>query len=235
MKLSCPVFLLLLSATMAAQQPDTRAATPAGSAATVSFNLVWDQGQPWTNYSITVQADGKAHFEGTASAHEIVSSEKIQQDFTMSAANRQKIFELARRLNYFDGDFEAHRKRIANTGEKTLKYSSPQFTHATAYNWSQNADVEELTRLFQAISTTMSVGCKLNYLYRFDKLGMDDQLEDLASLQRSHAVEEVGVIEPILRKIAGDPGMMHISRQVAEQLLQSVRVQAAVTQPATQP
>ena len=42
----------------------------------------------------------------------------------MSEANRSKIFDLAKKLNYFQGDYDSHLKRIAQTGSKTLEYKS---------------------------------------------------------------------------------------------------------------
>jgi hypothetical protein len=140
----------------------------------------------------------------------------------MSEVNRQKIFELSQKLNYFHGDFDSHLKHIAQTGRKTLEYRSPQIQGATTYNWSQNADVEELTKLFEAIAMTIDYGRKLAFQYRFDKLGMDERLKELQDLQASHEVEEIGIIAPILRKIVNDPNMMNISRQTAKHLLQTM-------------
>ena len=48
--------------------------------------------------------------------------DEYSQDFTMSDANRQKIFDLAKRADYFQGNLEAKQKNIARTGEKTLEY-----------------------------------------------------------------------------------------------------------------
>ena len=45
----------------------------------------------------------------------------------MSDSNRQEIFDLARKLNYFQGDFDSRLKHIAKTGAKTLVYKSPRF------------------------------------------------------------------------------------------------------------
>ncbi len=73
--------------------------------------------------------------------------------------------------------------------------------------------MEELTKLFEAIATTIDYGRKLAFQYRFDKLGMDERLKELQDLQASHQVEEIRIIAPILRKIASDPNMMNISRQ----------------------
>ena len=102
----------------------------------------------------------------------------------MSSASRAKIFDLSKKLNYFQGDFDSHLKRIAQTGSKTLQYQSTTAKGSSSYNWSQNADVEELTRLFQAIATTLDYGRKLTFDYRFDKLGINTRLKELEDLRR---------------------------------------------------
>ncbi len=191
------------------------------------FSFDWSQGYPWQTYSITVQSDGKARFDGTPHADETNDTDPYQQDFTVSAANRQKIFDLTQKLNYFQGDFASRMKNIAQTGKKTLQYQSPQAQVSTTYNWSQNTDVEELTRLFTAIATTIDFGRKLAFQYRFDKLGMDKLLKELEAQQASHGVEELAIISPMLRKIANDPNLMNISRQSAERLLRSLNQPAA--------
>jgi hypothetical protein len=218
MKLLSVLLVFLFALTANAQS----AAVPATKAesAVVRFSLDWNRGIPWTSYAISVESGGKAHFDGVPSAEQPAAADRFQQDFVMSAANLQKIFELTHRLNNFDGDFESRKHGIAATGEKNLQYTSGQTQHSTTFNWSQNQDLEELTRLFQGMATTMAIGCKLNYQYRFDKLGMDEQLKDLQDLQQKHAVEEVGALEPILRRIASDSALMHISRQTAQKLLQ---------------
>ena len=139
----------------------------------------------------------------------------------MSEANRQKVFELAQKLNYFQGDFDSHLKHIAQTGIKTLQYDSAQVKGSTTYNWSKDPNIEELTRFFGAVSMTVDYGRKLTFQYRFDKLGMDKRMKELEDLQASHGVEELQIIKPILRKIATDPNLMNISRESARKLLLS--------------
>jgi hypothetical protein len=212
---------LLWALTAAGQQPS---ATPAASPAqaSVRFSFDWSQGVPWQTYSITVQSDGKSRFDGVPHADETNDSDADQQDFTMSEANRQKIFDLAQKLNYFQGDFDSHAKHIAQTGKKTLQYQSPQVHGSASYNWSQNKDVEELTRLFSAIAMTIDYGRKLAFQYRYDKLGMDQRLKELEDLQANHGVEELTIIAPILHKIADDPNLMNISRDSAQRLLRNI-------------
>ena len=216
----CFAFIVLLPVLPALAQPQ---AAPAAAQPVVTFEFDWSQGIPWQTYSIMVQADGNTHFQGTPAPDEAGGdTDLFQQDFTMSEANRSKMFDLAKKLNYFQGDFDSHLKRIAQTGSKTLEYKSATAHGSTRYNWSQNADVQELTRLFLAIANTLDYGRKLTFQYRFDKLGMDARLKELEDIRANHYVEELNAIAPILRKIADDPDMMHISRQAAQHLLRTL-------------
>jgi len=93
---------------------------------------------------------------------------------------------------------------------------------STTYNWSQNTDIQELTRIFQGVATTLDYGRKLTFQYRFDKLGMDQRIKELEQLQQQGYVEELQAIEPILRRIADDPNIMHITRESAKHLLKTI-------------
>ena len=153
----------------------------------------------------------------------------------MSEANRQKIFNLAGKLNYFHGDFDSHLKHIAQTGAKTLAYKSAHVQGSCTYNYSQNSDVQQLTQLFLGLATTLDFGRKLAWNYRFDKLGMNETLRKLEELQAGHQVDELSAIEPVLRKIANDSGLMHISRETAQHLLKTIGVAGAAGQSTAQP
>jgi hypothetical protein len=224
--------LLLMASSASAQQA---AAPPGADRGSVRFDFVWGEGVPWRSYSIQVQADGKTHFEGTPNPSQGGDTDPVQQDFTMSEGNRQKIFDSARKLNYFQGDLDSHLKHIAQTGAKKLAYKSAQVQGSSTYNYSQNPDVQQLTQLFLGLATTLDYGRKLAWNYRFDKLGMDQRLRELEELQAGHQVEELSAIEPILRKIAADPSLMHISRQSAQHLLKTIAVPGAATQSEAQP
>ena len=76
--------------------------TPTDSSAGsyVTFKFDWDQGRPWLQYSIAVDDAGNTHFEGVGNPIESGDSDTFSQDFVMTDANRQKIFELAGKLDY---------------------------------------------------------------------------------------------------------------------------------------
>lgn len=216
-------FLLLLTAPLLSAQQPSAAPPPTPAQPAVTYIFDWPQGIPWTGYSITVQSDGKTQFKGTPHPDESdTDTDPVDQNFTMWENNRQKIFELAQKLNYFRGNFDAHIKHIAQTGSKTLEYQSPQVHGSSTYNYSQNPDVQTLTRIFTGISMSIDYGRKLAFQYRYDKLGMEQRLKELEGLQADHGVEELHVIAPILRKIAADPNMMNISRQCARDILKKM-------------
>ena len=215
-------------------------AVPQPTGAYVAFKFDWNQGRPWAKYTISVDDAGNAHFEGVGSPAESGEADSFSQDFTMTATNRQKIFDLAKKADYFQGNFEGKQKNIAKTGEKTLEYhgndnGGQAVTHSTTYNYSPNSDIQELTRLFQSIALTLDYGSKLTFQYRFDKLGMDDRLKSLQDMQASHFVEELQAIEPILQKIAADPNVMHIARMTAKQLLNSAGTGGGHSQTTSEP
>ena len=95
--------------------------------------------------------------------------------------------------------------------------------------------MQELTRLFLAVANTLDYGRKLTFQYRFDKLGMDARPKELEDMRADHHVEELNAIAPILRKIADDPNMMHISRQAAQDLLRTLSGPGQANATPTQP
>ena len=194
---------------------------PTGSS--VAFKFAWDQGHPWVKYTISVDDAGNTRFQGTGNPTEGGDGDDFSQNFTMSAANRQRIFDLAKKADYFQGTLEGRQKNIAQTGQKTLEYHAHgAATTSATYNFSPDPNVVELTRIFQSMAMTIDFGRKLAFDYRFNKLGLDARLHSLQDMQASHYVEELQAIEPILQKIAADPNIMHINRVAARQLLKSI-------------
>ncbi|HKD83980.1 MAG TPA: hypothetical protein VKB58_04465 [Terriglobales bacterium] len=224
------LLLFFLPALSLAQQPVPAPAASLPAQASIEFSFDWPQGIPWQSYSITTDSEGKTHFSGIPHPDESNDTDSVQQDFTMSEANRQKIFELAQKLDYFQRDYDSHLKHVAFTGKKTLQYKSPQLSGSTSYNYTQNADVDELTRIFLAIATTIDFGRKLAFQYRFDKLGMSQRLTELDEMYTGHRAEELSIIAPILRKIANDPNMMNISQQTARRLLHNINQPVSAAQ-----
>ena len=73
---------------------------------------------PGCKYTISVDDAGNTHFQGDGNPIESGDGDDYSQDFTMSDANRQKIFDLAKKADYFQGNFEAKQKNIAKPARR---------------------------------------------------------------------------------------------------------------------
>ncbi|HEV2961203.1 MAG TPA: hypothetical protein VG649_05205 [Candidatus Angelobacter sp.] len=199
------------------------AAQPSSMAVPViSFDLYWEAATP-QNYTIIMDANGKSQYVSRSPTRPSEGSNEpdpdYQLEFTMSASTRDRVLQLTRELNYFNGSFDYTQHKVANTGKKTLTYSDPSRNFHTTYNFSENKSIEELTRIFQGISNTVEHGRKLQFMRRFDKLALASELQALESMSKANYLSEVQIIAPILKNIANDPTVLHLARQSASRLL----------------
>jgi hypothetical protein len=184
---------------------------------TVSFSLELTGAVP-PYYSISLDSEGKASYRSSPVPGDMEGDPYIMK-FVISPGTGRRIFELAKKLNYFKGDYEYRKGRLANTGAKTLYYTDPKTNNSTTYNYSSNPAIQELTRLFQGVSTTLEFGRRLQYYYDHQKLGLDAELKQMDAMAEDGELEELQVVAPILQKIADDPQVMHIDKEHAQRLL----------------
>lgn len=194
--------------------------------ATVTFDLIWEQAVP-QEYTIRTQADGPSTYIARNPLKPVQPGEEKEPDytldFTMSAANQHKIFKLARQANYFNGDFEYKAHAVANTGRKTLTYADETRHFQTAYNHSENKAIQELTSLFQGISSTIEFGRKLEFKHKYDRLGLESELKAMEEAADANNLAEIQVVAPTLKSIADDTAVLNIARQRATRLLRKAQ------------
>jgi hypothetical protein len=222
--------LLAACAALHAQAPQLEP-NPAKSpvAPTVTFTFDWAGVEPH-RYVISVDSGGNAVYRSWTADPGSEQSSAVDPyglKFAVSGAARDRIFALALQLNYFNGDFEYRKHRVASTGDKTLAYADPDKQYATRYNWSENAGISELTAFFQGMSATIEAGRRLERLYRFERLGLDEELKNLERLASERQATELQLIAPILEQLAQDPAVLNIARQRARHILQMAAVPPA--------
>jgi hypothetical protein len=174
-------------------------------------------------FSLRIDSSGRATYESRREEGEPgqpALGEPYRVEFAISEATTRRIFALAESLNYFQGDWDFKKHRIADTGRKTLLYSDSSRTHQTTYNWSENRSLQELTDIFQGIASTQEAAYELDRLRRYDRLGLDHQLERMEAMAKNGWLRELQVITPLLEELANDREIMHIARQRAQHLLQ---------------
>lgn len=194
----------------------------------ISFSCNFPQLTP-PFYNIAIESSGRAEYKSTPKPRN--EGDPYELKFLASETTRARLFELARQLNYFQGNYEYGKGKVAFTGDKTLTYRNGAGEHSTTYNWSDNLLVQEITTLFQNMEETIELGHQLEDKYRFDKLGVDAVLKTMESEAKDNRLGEIQAIQPILNRVAKDPNLMNISRRRAEFLLSKIPKEAAVTAP----
>src|SRR5258708_11504409 len=203
-------------------------ALPADAGRSVgTFYRVWGAPTPPKD-TITVDSSGRGHYVSRDSAKEPEqhghadvpqAHPEFELEFSVSPATRDLIFQLTRDTNYFAGDYEYKAHRVAFTGKKVLTYAGPGKTFQTTYNWSENKAISRLTGLLQGISNTIEHGRKLQFLHRFDKLGLEAELKGMEALAADNELAEIQIIAATLENIANDARILNVARQRARRLL----------------
>jgi len=189
--------------------------------ATVTFTLDFPGSIPG-HYSFRIDQSGAAHYESSGKTlPEEEQDDSFTYDFAASEATRQKIFDLAAQLGYFQKDLDSHRKNMAFTGKKTLMYKDAQRAGTTTYNYTSDVAGQELTGLFQSLSATLEFGHRLEYAHRYQKLALAEELKKMEESSRTSPIVEVQAIAPILRQIINDPGVINVTRARAQRMLES--------------
>jgi hypothetical protein len=173
------------------------------------------------HYVVSVSNDGSAVYDSDGKiSPESTSSDPFHSDFTASQAARTRIFDLARRAHYFEGEIDSKNKKIAFTGTKTLTYKDAQKSTRASFNYSPVSSIQELTAFFQGLSNTLEFGHRLDYCLRYQKLGLDEELKKMEELSKSGGLEEISSVAPVLQKIVDDSAVINVVRARALRLLQ---------------
>ena len=196
-----------------AQKPDQASATPS-----ITFERVWEEFTP-QSVTITVSANGATKYSSRNPGKTGDDADEYQTEFTMSRDRCDKLFRYAKEADYFQGDFTFKKHAVASTGKKTLTYVDASRHFNTTYDYSEHKAIQEITSIFMGISSTIEHGRKLQFLRRFDKLGLEAELKAMEDAAESHSLVEIQLIAPTLESIAEDHAILNIARQRAHRLL----------------
>jgi len=202
------LFLICCCIPVSAQQP-----------ATVTFTLDFPNSEP-DHYVISVSSDGHANYESNGKLSPDAEDDGYRLDFLLSPATRARIFDLAKRAHYFQGDIDSKKRNLASTGSKTLAYKDDQRSTQATYNYSPLAAVQELTQLFQNLSATLEFGHRLQYFHHYQKLALDDELKRMEEMAKQNGMVELAALVPILQQIANDNSVINPVRARAQRLLE---------------
>ena len=198
--------------------PFSAFAADSAANATVQFKLDFPGANP-SHYEITVANDGHGSYTSNGELGQGASPDLAPLEFTVSDKTKQEIFDLSKRAHYFSGKIDSGNKKIANTGAKTLTYRDGPRQSSATYNYSSNSAVQQLTDIFQHLSTVLEYGRRLTWFHKYQKLALDEDLTQMEERQRTNNLGDVEAIAPVLKAIADDPSVMNMSRAKAMRLL----------------
>jgi hypothetical protein len=224
--------LLLASTFFAAGQSAAPQADPADKPpAEISFHFE-RPGLPVPQFSIKLRENGAARYEAeqaerpsTATAMRGEAAQHIDRTLMLSQVTATKIFKTARELKDFNIECATKLKNIADTGKKTLTYAGPDGNGSCSYNYSENKNVAMLTDTFLGIAFTLDEGRRLEFLHRYDRLGLDAEMISLSEEVDAGRALELGTISQTLTALAGDMAVLERVRQRAMKLLDQANIQ----------
>jgi hypothetical protein len=208
-RLALVALILVVTASLAQQSPP----------ATISFSLDFPQSIP-DHYVITVSSDRHATYDSTGKlTPESDPGDPFHDEFTVSPDTCKKIFDLAAKVKYFEGQIDSGNKKLASTGVKVLKYEEGTRKTEATYNYSPIPAVQQITTVFQNISTTLEFGRRLDFFYHHQKLALEDELKHMEESAKSNNLGELQAVVPILQRIAADHSVLNVTRARAQRLL----------------
>jgi len=187
--------------------------------ATVGFTLDFQGANP-SHYEIVISSDGNGSYSSNGQLDEHSEpADPAALKFTISENIRSQMFDLVKKTHYLKGNVDSGHKNIANTGNKVLSYKDADHNSQATYNYSPVPAIQELTAIFQGLSTTLEFGRRLAYFRKYEKLALDDDLKRMEQMQREKNLGDLQAISPVLNGIANDPSVMNVSRARALRLL----------------
>ena len=195
--------------------------------ATISFSLDFPESIP-DHYVVTVSSDRHSSYDSTGKlTPQADPGDPFHDDFTMSPETCKKIFDLATKAKYFEGQVDSGNKKLASTGVKVLKYSDGAKKTEATYNYSPNPAVQQLTAIFQNISATLEFGRRLEFYHHHQKLALEEELKRMEEMAKSRNLDEIQAVAPILQSIVADHSVLNVTRMRAQRLLNGANITAA--------
>lgn len=182
--------------------------------ARLSFSKSFPGSKP-AYFLVTVERDGTASYNETEDAD---NAEAVK----LEASAASQMFTLADKLDHFKKPIESGLK-VANTGMKTLRWENGDEKSETKYNYSTIEDARLITDYFERIAESVRVFIDLKRAIRYDKLGVNAGVNSIQVLWNNKRLLATPQFLPLLDQIAGNEAFMHLARERAAKLADSIR------------
>jgi hypothetical protein len=190
-------------------------ANPGG--ATITYRRVFKSSSP-EFIEVKISDQGKATFDIRQ-----LDEDADPQPFEVGPPVQKKIFDLAADLkNFAIGNLDIQ-KKIANLGQKTLRYENGAEVHETSFNYTLNSSATQLQQIFEGLAKQQQDLVLLQRRAKFDRLGVNDALMQFESDMEHRLLPEPERLLPVLDLIAEDSHFVEIARTRARALAERIR------------
>jgi hypothetical protein len=166
-------------------------------------------------FAITVEGTGATSYNESEDPD---NAEKIQ----LEASVVTDMFELADRLEHFKKPLESGLK-VANMGEKTLRWEAGGDRSQTKFNYSTNEDAKLLSDRFERIAESTQTLLELRRAARHDRLGVNASVLKIQSMWNNKRLVGTAQFLPLLEQVAKDEAYIHMARERAAQIADAIR------------
>ena len=165
--------------------------------------------------AITVERDGSVTYQEA-------KDDENPIHLKLDSTALQALFDLTEKLNRFDHPIESGLK-IANLGTKTFRFEDGAEHHEVQFNYSEDPNAQALLDRFERITETEQHYANLDRTAHFQKLGVDEVLLQMqVTLERNRLVAPEQFL-PLLDRIAKNESYLHISRERAAAIAETIR------------
>ena len=191
--------------------------SPEPASATITFKKVFK-----TSYPEYVEIKLTDSGAGTFDIRQLDEAASVQP-FDIGQPIVQKVFELAGKLHDFQGiDLEVHH-RLANLGEKTLRYEKGAENHEITFNYTLDPVATQLLAIFEGITRQETDLSDLQRAMHYDRLGVNDVIVQVETDFNDKLLPEPQRLLPVLDQVAADSKYIEIARQRARTLAGKIR------------
>ncbi len=148
------------------------------------------------------------------------------EKFQLEQHSTDVMFDLAAQLDHFKRPLESGLK-VANMGAKTFRWEDGNTKNAQTFNYSLDESAKALHDWFEAITETERLFAELKRAARHDKLGVHEALINVESCWVQRRLMGADQFLPLLDQIAQNEIYLHMARQRAAMLGESIRASKA--------
>ncbi|MSO21467.1 MAG: hypothetical protein EXQ56_13620 [Acidobacteria bacterium] len=166
-------------------------------------------------YSITLREVERGNFRAEYRA----APTEDPTELSISPEVAQHAFSLAETLGWFSGPQLESGKKVAQMGKKTLRYENGSERNEVSYNHTELPEALELAGWFEKLSTTQQHIDRIDYLLRFDRLGIVKELLQAEMDLNQGRLLEPRLLLPALNKVLANKSLVNVAHDRATQII----------------